>query len=231
MFCPDTDLALGGSSPSVPFRSVQFKMVFMRSEKPICAPPRLSEVSPALPLKRVHHQARPATGKLSKRRETARLAGWDKRGRNEDVHGAPVGSVWRRPASCSSEASPSSCCCCSRSGERRVGAWQVRGSVSESQHGGRQGAANKSRIALPLGVMFYSSTPHFPCTSFSHPPPFPSPLPWLPFSLAPPPPRPPAPPAPPPPPPVSNSFRALEQKEGYNKNTPQKRREKKTSNP
>ena len=27
-------------------------MVFMRSEKPICAPPRLSEVSPTLPLKR-----------------------------------------------------------------------------------------------------------------------------------------------------------------------------------
>ena len=32
--------------------SVQFKMVSMRSEKPICAPPSLSEVSPALPLKR-----------------------------------------------------------------------------------------------------------------------------------------------------------------------------------
>ena len=30
-------------------RSVQFKMVSMRSEKPICAPPRLSEVSPMLP--------------------------------------------------------------------------------------------------------------------------------------------------------------------------------------
>ena len=29
-------------------RSVQFKMVSMRSEKPICAPSRLSEVSPAL---------------------------------------------------------------------------------------------------------------------------------------------------------------------------------------
>ena len=26
----------------------------MRSEKPICAPPRLSEVSPALPLKQFH---------------------------------------------------------------------------------------------------------------------------------------------------------------------------------
>ena len=32
--------------------SVQFKMVYMRSEKPICAPPSLSEVSPKLPLKR-----------------------------------------------------------------------------------------------------------------------------------------------------------------------------------
>ena len=32
--------------------SVQFKMVSMHSEKPICAPPHLSEVSPALPLKR-----------------------------------------------------------------------------------------------------------------------------------------------------------------------------------
>ena len=34
------------------FSSVQFKMVSMRSEMPICAPPRLSEVSPTLPLKR-----------------------------------------------------------------------------------------------------------------------------------------------------------------------------------
>ena len=32
--------------------SVQFKMVFMRSEKPICAPFSLSEVFPTLPLKR-----------------------------------------------------------------------------------------------------------------------------------------------------------------------------------
>ena len=31
--------------------SVQFNMVVMRSEKPICAPPRLSAVSPTLPLK------------------------------------------------------------------------------------------------------------------------------------------------------------------------------------
>ena len=31
--------------------SVQFKMVSMRSEKPVCAPPLLSEVSPTLPLK------------------------------------------------------------------------------------------------------------------------------------------------------------------------------------
>ena len=31
--------------------SVRFKVVSMRSEKPICAPPRLSEVSPTLPLK------------------------------------------------------------------------------------------------------------------------------------------------------------------------------------
>ena len=34
------------------FNSVQFKMVSMRSEKPVCAPPSLSEVSPTLPLKR-----------------------------------------------------------------------------------------------------------------------------------------------------------------------------------
>ena len=34
------------------FSSVQFKVVSMRSEKPICAPPRLSEVSPTLPFKR-----------------------------------------------------------------------------------------------------------------------------------------------------------------------------------
>ena len=31
---------------------VQFKMVSMRSERPICAPPRLSEVPPTMPLKR-----------------------------------------------------------------------------------------------------------------------------------------------------------------------------------
>ena len=34
--------------------SVQFRMVSMRSEKPICAPPRLSEVSPTLALKGFH---------------------------------------------------------------------------------------------------------------------------------------------------------------------------------
>ena len=33
------------------FSSVQFRMVSMRLEKPICAPPCLSEVSPMLPLK------------------------------------------------------------------------------------------------------------------------------------------------------------------------------------
>ena len=36
---------------SVQFSSVQFKMVSMRSGKPICSPPRLSGVSPVLPLK------------------------------------------------------------------------------------------------------------------------------------------------------------------------------------
>ena len=34
----------------VQFGSIQFKMVSMRSEKPICAPPRLSEFPPTLPL-------------------------------------------------------------------------------------------------------------------------------------------------------------------------------------
>ena len=33
------------------FSSVQFKMVYVRSEKPICAPPRLKDVSPTSPLK------------------------------------------------------------------------------------------------------------------------------------------------------------------------------------
>ena len=33
--------------------SVQFEMVSMQSEKSICAPPRLSEVSPTLPLKQL----------------------------------------------------------------------------------------------------------------------------------------------------------------------------------
>ena len=36
----------------VQFSSVQFKIVSMCSEKPICAPPHLSEVSPVLPLNR-----------------------------------------------------------------------------------------------------------------------------------------------------------------------------------
>ena len=35
----------------VDLSSVQFNMVSVRSEKPICAPPCLSEVSPTLPLK------------------------------------------------------------------------------------------------------------------------------------------------------------------------------------
>ena len=35
----------------IQFGSFQFKMVSMRSEKPICAPPRLSAVSPTSPLK------------------------------------------------------------------------------------------------------------------------------------------------------------------------------------
>ena len=38
-------------SSSVQFSSVQFKMVSMCSEKPICTPPHLVEVSPTLPLK------------------------------------------------------------------------------------------------------------------------------------------------------------------------------------
>ena len=37
----------------VRFSSVQFRMVSVRSEKPICTPPRLSEVPPTLPLKRL----------------------------------------------------------------------------------------------------------------------------------------------------------------------------------
>ena len=37
---------------AMPENSLQFKMVCMRLEKPICAPPRLSEVSSMSPLKR-----------------------------------------------------------------------------------------------------------------------------------------------------------------------------------
>ena len=40
----------GGGEREGEFSSV--RAVSMRSEKPICAPPRLSEVSPTLPLKR-----------------------------------------------------------------------------------------------------------------------------------------------------------------------------------
>ena len=52
---PDTGLLrhnLSRSKTVYLFSSVQFKMVSMRSEKPICAPSRLSKVSPTLPLKR-----------------------------------------------------------------------------------------------------------------------------------------------------------------------------------
>ena len=38
----------------IQFSSVQFKMVSMRLEKPICAPPHISDVSLKLPLKRFH---------------------------------------------------------------------------------------------------------------------------------------------------------------------------------
>ena len=41
-------------------------MVSMRSEKPICAPPRLSEVSPTLPLKRFQHKSERKKGKKEK---------------------------------------------------------------------------------------------------------------------------------------------------------------------
>ena len=37
---------------SLQLSSVQFEMISVRSGKPICAPPRLSEASPTLPLKR-----------------------------------------------------------------------------------------------------------------------------------------------------------------------------------
>ena len=43
---------------SVQFSSVHFKMVSMRSVRPICAAPRLSGVSPMLPLKHVAHHVR-----------------------------------------------------------------------------------------------------------------------------------------------------------------------------
>jgi len=46
-----TYVLLCGLPPSYRFLSVQFKMVSMRSEIPICAPPRLSDVFPMLPLK------------------------------------------------------------------------------------------------------------------------------------------------------------------------------------
>ena len=50
---PEACCTLTTSAPSsVQFSFGQFKMVSLRSEKPICTPPRLSEVSPASPLKR-----------------------------------------------------------------------------------------------------------------------------------------------------------------------------------
>ena len=45
------DKMVRASRSSVQFSSVQFKMVSMLSGKPICAPSRLSGVSPVLPLK------------------------------------------------------------------------------------------------------------------------------------------------------------------------------------
>ena len=54
LFCPCVCVFVSVFRSAVKSRdsSVQFKMVSMRSEKPICAPPRLSEVSPSSPLKR-----------------------------------------------------------------------------------------------------------------------------------------------------------------------------------
>ena len=48
---------LSGSEILIFSSSVQFKTEPMRSENPIYAPPRLSEVFPALPLKRVQHSS------------------------------------------------------------------------------------------------------------------------------------------------------------------------------
>ena len=46
-------MTYGPTALSFNVSSDQFKMVSTRSEKPICAPPRLSDVSPTLPLKRL----------------------------------------------------------------------------------------------------------------------------------------------------------------------------------
>ena len=58
--------------------SVQFKMVYVRSEKPICAPPRLKDVSPTSPLKlfqcssRDRETERYARARTERERETQR---------------------------------------------------------------------------------------------------------------------------------------------------------------
>ena len=56
------------------FCSVQFKMVSMRSEKPICAPPLLSDVSPTAPLKRFFQCSSVLTMALSRPVKEDRLA-------------------------------------------------------------------------------------------------------------------------------------------------------------
>ena len=56
------------------FSSVQFKWVFMRSKKPLlCAPPRLSDVSPTLPLKQFRCSSQWLTMALSRPFKDARL--------------------------------------------------------------------------------------------------------------------------------------------------------------
>ena len=180
MFCPDTDLVVDGSSSSVPFRSVQFKMVSRRSEKPICAPPRLSEVSRALPLKRVHHEARPATSKPGKRR---RLRGLQA-GTSEAAVKTCMGRLWdqsgggRHPVAARHPPPPPA----AAAADRVSAEWARGRCVDQCQRvntGGRQGAANKSALLSPWASGFFPRHPATPAHPFPSLPPPPLGFPFL----------------------------------------------------
>ena len=72
----------GVHAAKVQFSSDQFKMVSMRSEKPTCASPRLSEVPPPLPLKRLESPHDETQGGGIRKSTRQKSAWWESTRRN-----------------------------------------------------------------------------------------------------------------------------------------------------